>query len=131
MEQKIEDLVMNSNNGIPRTTSTADQFVDEPVATEKRINLILKEMEQGFCVDTRTLIDLKGTYESALYGLQKEIQRKLGGTLRVNSSRELANLLFHDFCLPPLRGTPNGSSSVSIDVLERLCDSNSDVYQAR
>lgn len=63
-----------------------------------------------------------------LSGLKKEIQEKLGRTIRLDSNMELGTLLFNDFGLPSLRLTPSGSSSVSIDVLERLFDSYPSAY---
>jgi DNA polymerase-1 len=98
------------------------------VDTEKRVTCILKEMEEGFRVDVHTLMNLKRSYESTLFSLKKEMQDELGKAVTVNSNRELGDLLFHNFGLPPLRRTPTGNPSVSIDVLERLCDSYSNVY---
>jgi DNA polymerase-1 len=85
-------------------------------------------MEEGFRVDVHTLMSLKRSYESILSNLKKEIQHKLGNAVRPNSNRELGDLLFNNFALPPLRTTPTGNPSVSIHVLERLCDSYSNVY---
>jgi DNA polymerase-1 len=95
---------------------------------EKRVSLILKEMEEGFRVDAHTLMNLERTYESTLLRLNKEMQEELGKVLRVNSNRELGNLLFNNLGLLPLRRTPTGNPSVSIDVLERLGDSRSNSY---
>jgi DNA polymerase-1 len=95
---------------------------------EKRVSLILKEMEEGFQVDVHTLKSLKRSYESIFSNLNEEMQGKLGKALRVNSNRDLGNLLFKNLSLPPLRSTPTGSPSVSIDVLKRLCDSYPNVY---
>jgi DNA polymerase-1 len=105
-----------------------DQFIDESADTEKRGSRILKEMEQGFRVDAHTLVDLKRSYESILFSLKKELQVELGRTIRVNSNRDLGNLLFHDLGLPSLKRTPTGTPSVAIDVLERLCASYSNVH---
>jgi DNA polymerase-1 len=95
---------------------------------EKRVTLILKEMEDGFRVDVHTLMNLNRTYESILLSLRKEMEEELGKTVRVNSNRELGDLLFHEFNLPSLRRTPTGNPSVAINILERLCDSYSNVY---
>ena len=101
---------------------------DELIDTEQRVALILREMEQGFRVDVRTLMNLKRAYELALSGVKKKIQTQSGKNVKVNSNEQLGDLLFINLGLPPLRRTPNGRSSVSIDVLERLCDSYLDVY---
>jgi len=101
-----------------------DQLIDG----EQRVASILKKMEQGFQVDVHTLMNLEKTYESMLLRLNKEMQGELGKAIRVNSNRELANLLFNNLGLLPLRWTPTGNPSVSIDVLERLLDSYHNVY---
>ncbi len=98
------------------------------IGIEQKITPIFTEMEKGFRVDVYTLMDLKSSYEMTLSGLKKEIQEKLGRTIRLDSNMELGNLLFNDFGLPSLRLTPSGSSSVSIDVLERLFDSYPNTY---
>jgi len=91
------------------------------------VNLVLNKMEEGFRVDVHTLMNLKESCESTLSSLNKELQDTLGKTLKVDSSRDLGRLLFHDLSLPSLRSTPTGQPSVSIDVLERLLDSYSDI----
>ena len=91
---KIEDLTKNTNNQIPPETFVADQFTDELVDIDKIVNLILKEMEQGFRVDVHTLMNLKRSYESTLLSLKEEMQGKLGRAIRVNSNRDLGDLLF-------------------------------------
>jgi len=85
-------------------------------------------MEEGFRVDVHTLMNLKRSYELLYFNLKKEMQEKLGKPFRVDSNRELGNLLFNNLCLPSLRRTPTGNPSVSIDVLERLRDSYSNFY---
>jgi DNA polymerase I-like protein with 3'-5' exonuclease and polymerase domains len=128
---ELSDLMMNANNRISQQTFATVQFIDELVATGKRVNLILKDMEEGFQVDVRTLTDLKRSYESVLFSLQKEIRHKLGRSVRVNSNRELGDLFFDTLRLPSPKRTPTGNPSVSIDVLERLGDSHSSVYPIR
>jgi len=125
---KIEDLMTNANSRILQRTFAVGQFSDGPTATAKNVNLILIKMEDGFRVDVHTLMNLKRSYESTLFSLKEEMQDKLGRAVRVNSNRDLGDLLFHNLCLPSLRRTPTGKPSVAIDVLERLCDSYSDVY---
>jgi DNA polymerase I len=119
---------MNAINQIPRTVFAVDQFSYGLMDVEKRVTLILKEMEDGFRVDVHTLMNLNRTYESILLSLRKEMEEELGKTVRVNSNRELGDLLFHEFNLPSLRRTPTGNPSVAINILERLCDSYSNVY---
>jgi DNA polymerase-1 len=119
---------MNAINQISRIVFAVDQFSGGLMDAEKRVSLILTEMEQGFQVDVHTLMNLKGSYESTFSSLKKEIEGKLGKAVRVNSNRDLGGLLFEYFGLPLLRRTPTGNPSVSIDVLERLSDSYSNVH---
>jgi len=125
---KIEDLVMDINNRIPRLTSAFDQLSNGLTDIEKRIIPILKKMEEGFRVDLHILMNLRRDYESALSRFKKEIQTKLGKAIRIDSTRELGDLLFRELCLPSLRNTPTGKPCVSVDVLEKLCDLYSGPY---
>jgi DNA polymerase-1 len=118
----MEVLPGHGNDPMLPRNFTVDHSIDE------RPKLILKEMEGGFRVDVHTLMNLKKGFESTLSSLKKEIQTKSGRAVRINSNRELGDLLFRDFRLPSLRSTPSGKHSVSIDVLERLCDSHSDIF---
>lgn len=119
---------MNAISRISRIVFAVDQFSDGLMDVEKRLSHILKAMEEGFRVDVHTLTTLKGDYEKVLSSLKKEIQTKLGKTVRIDSNRELGDLLFRGICLPSLKSTPTGKPSVSTDVLERLRDSYSDVH---
>ena len=87
---------------------------------EEKIVLILGEMEEGFRVDPTRLKELRSLYAEKLLNLQKEIEKSLGKRLRLNSNKELGELLFGQLNLPPLRKTQKYSDSVSISVLERL-----------
>jgi DNA polymerase I-like protein with 3'-5' exonuclease and polymerase domains len=95
---------------------------------EERVKLILNETEEGFRVDVHILRNLKRNYEKALFSLQNQTHTKSGRVVNIDSTRELRDLLFRDFCLPPLRSTGSGKPSVAIGVLERLYDSGYDVY---
>ena len=53
-------------------------------------------------------MNLKRSYESTLFSLKKEMQDKLGKAIRVNSNRELGDLLFNNLGLPSLRRTQPG-----------------------
>jgi DNA polymerase-1 len=127
LPDKIKYLAISETIRKPKRISAVDLLTDDLADTEKRINLILKEMEEGFRVDAHTLMDLRRSYESTLFSLKEEMQDKLGRAVRVNSNRDLGDLLFHNLCLPSLRRTPTGKPSVAIDVLERLCDHYSNV----
>jgi DNA polymerase-1 len=89
---------------------------------EEKIGSILNQMEKGFRVDSPRLKDLKNLYDERLLDLQKEIEKNLGRRLRLNSNKELGELLFDELNLPALRKTQKYSDSVSISVLERLLE---------
>ena len=95
----------------------------EESSIHEEIVLILREMEKGFRVDTPKLKDLKNLYDEKLLDLQKEIEKNLGKRLRLNSNKELGELLFGHLNLPPLKKTQKYSDSVSISVLEKLLES--------
>jgi DNA polymerase-1 len=117
---------MNAISSTPQCTLASNFVEGKLVDREGRLDFILKEMEEGFRVDARTLTNLKMDHESALSRLKKDTLAKSGKTFRLNSNRELGELLFRDFCLPSLRSTPSGKPSVASDVLERLCHLHSD-----
>jgi len=95
---------------------------------EEKIVSILNHMERGFRVDGARLKDLKNLYDERLLDLQKETEKNLGERLRLNSNKELGELLFDQFNLPRLRKTQKYSNSVSISVLERLLESYGTSY---
>ncbi|NWG03574.1 MAG: hypothetical protein HXY44_12035 [Syntrophaceae bacterium] len=103
-------------------------YTEQPLSISDGISFILKEMEEGFRVDVNTLMNIKRSYESTLFSLEKEIQAKSGKAVRIDSNRELGDTLFREFSLPSLRNTPTGKPSVAIDILEKLCDSHSDTH---
>jgi DNA polymerase I-like protein with 3'-5' exonuclease and polymerase domains len=84
---------------------------------------IPEEMEKGFKVDIHTLIYLGDIFGKIISNLYKEIEGKLGRTVRLNSNRELGDLLFHSLGLPSSIKTPKGEISASLPVLERFRDS--------
>ena len=106
----------------PRRNLAAVHFVDE------RINPILKKMEEGFQVDAHALMNLKRSHELILIDLNADIQGRLVTSLSINSNGDLGNLLFNNLNLPSLRSTPTGKPCVSVDVLERLCNSYPDAH---
>ncbi len=108
--------------------SKSDLFTDTLINTEKKISIILDQMEEGFKVDVQTVICLDKTYGKAIFILHKETEEKLGWKIRPNSNRELGDLLFCKLDLPSSGKTAKGSASVSLPVLERLGDSHSDTH---
>ena len=102
--------------------------MEELSNAERSINFILKDIKNGFRVDAHTLADLKKSYESDLLNLKKELRSKLGKAVRIDSNRELSDMLFRDLSLTSLRNTPTGKPCVSVEVLERLCDLYADTH---
>ncbi len=125
---RIQGLTTDLSSQLWERTFAASQPIKGQADIEERLITILKEMEEGFRVHGPTLLNLKQSYESTLFSLKEETQEKLGRVIRVSSNRDLGNLLFQNLCLPSLRRTPTGNPSVSIDVLERLYDSYSNVH---
>lgn len=111
-----------------RTLQASTRLTHGLTAFTQEVGSLLEQLEGGFRIDVHTLMDLKITYELTLFSLKKKMQTKLGKALRVNSNRELGDLLFNHLGLPSLRRTPTGNPAVSIDVLERLLDPYSNVY---
>jgi DNA polymerase I len=127
-QTKMEHPLIITNNGAPQGTFLTCPLIYGLVEVDKRVNHILKEMEDGFRVDVHTLMYLKRSYESTLSSLKNKIQGELQNAVRVDSNRELGDLLFRKLRLPSLKRTPTGNPSVSIDVLERVRDSYSNLY---
>jgi DNA polymerase I-like protein with 3'-5' exonuclease and polymerase domains len=119
---------LNLDTRTPQEPIVAGHSIDEPLAADKGVCFILREMEKGFRVDVHTLRNIKRSYESTLFNLEKEIQTKSGKTVRIDSNRELGDTLFREFSLPSLRDTLTGKPCVSVDVLERLCDFYADTH---
>jgi len=105
-----------------------DLSSEKPSIHDEKIIPILNQMEKGFKAEIPRLRDLKNLYDDKLLDLQKEIEKNLGQRLRLNSSKELRELLFGQLNLPPLRKTQKYSDSVSISVLERLLESYGTSY---
>ena len=98
------------------------------LGVDEKIIPILIEMEWGFRVDYSGLRNLESFYYGRLLNLQKEAEGRLGRIIRVNSNRDLGDLLFDQLALPSLRKTQTQSNSVSITVLERLEESHGHSY---
>jgi len=113
MMNRMKNRGSISNPGISRETLSIH---------EEEIVLILDEMEKGFRVDASNLKDQKNLYDEKLLDLQKATEKNLGKRLRLNSSKELGELLFDQLNLPALRKTQKYCDSVSISVLERLLE---------
>jgi len=98
------------------------------IEVEKHITPILLGMERGFKVDLPYLTNLKKSYDERLSSLEAQIEKETGSSLRINSNRDVGNLLFYECNLPTLRKTPGGLHSVARPVLEKLRDSHADSF---
>lgn len=83
---------------------------------------VLFDMEQqGFRVDIPLLEELEKEYQIRLENLSAEIYQYAGKTFNINSTKQLAEVLFEDLKLPPVKKTKTGYST-SVEVLEQLHD---------
>ncbi len=81
---------------------------------------VLADMEMaGVCLDKDLLDDLSGILRSQLSDLEVKIHREAGRSFNINSPRQLAEVLFGDLGLPPVKKTKTGYST-SGDVLLEL-----------
>lgn len=81
---------------------------------------VLMDMEMtGIRLDRGLLEDLSTTLRDQLAELEARIQREAGRSFNVNSPRQLAQVLFEELKLPPVRKTKTGFSTDG-DVLQEL-----------
>ena len=81
---------------------------------------VLAEMERrGVCVDSNLLGTLSEEFGQKIGELKKEIYKLAGREFNLNSSQQLAELLFDELKLPKGRKTKTGYST-DVKVLERL-----------
>jgi DNA polymerase-1 len=83
---------------------------------------ILEDMERrGIRLDSRVLADLSGRLEISLAELEREIHSDAGGAFNINSSQQLAEILFKRKGLPVLRRTAKTkAASTDAEVLAEL-----------
>ena len=87
---------------------------------EMPLMLVLKEMEEtGVSLDTELLKGLSGEAADALAMLEREIFELAGHVFNVGSTRQLAEVLFGELGLTPVKKTKTGFSTDS-SVLESL-----------
>lgn len=81
---------------------------------------VLLEMEKtGVALDTRLLMELSGEFATELERLVDDVHTLSGGPFNLNSTQQLADVLFNRLGLPPGRKTKLGYST-DTDELERL-----------
>jgi DNA polymerase-1 len=81
---------------------------------------VLAEMElTGIAVDTHLIKNLSGEFGEKLTLLEQDIYRSAGREFNINSSQQLAAILFEELHLPAGRKTKTGYST-DVKVLERL-----------
>jgi DNA polymerase-1 len=90
------------------------QEVEMPIVT------ILAEMEvTGICIDPAVLADLSIEFGGKLKALEEQIYALAGHAFNINSSQQLAQILFEEQGLPHGRKTKTGYST-DVKVLEKL-----------
>ncbi len=97
------------------------------------LSKVLAKVEQtGVYVDKTYLNNLKKEYESKVFEVQEELNNKTN--ININSSKQLATLLFDEWELPK-KGLKKTTTSISTDItnlenlLQTLKDSNEDYTQ--
>ncbi len=96
----------------------AKNLLDLYLTLEKPLVKVLFKMEkEGFLVDQKILNELGEDYKATLELLSEKIFKIAGYTFNINSSQQIAKLLFDDLGLPA-----NKKRSTAIDVLTYLND---------
>lgn len=89
-------------------------------ATELPLTRVLAEMEEiGFRVDKQALTAYGCQLDETLQILTAEIYRLAGEEFNINSTKQLAHILFEKLGLPPVKKTKTGYST-NVEVLEKL-----------
>jgi DNA polymerase I len=83
---------------------------------------VLEAMERtGIRLEPAVLADLSGRLETSLAGLERDIHAEAGGPFNINSSQQLAEVLFARRGLPVVRRTAKTKApSTDADVLQEL-----------
>jgi len=82
--------------------------------------LVLAQMEQnGVAIDLKLLKKLSEKAEVELAGLTKKIHKEAGEEFNINSTKQLADILFVKLKLPVIKRTKTGYST-DVGVLEKL-----------
>jgi DNA polymerase I len=81
--------------------------------------VLVKMEEAGVSIDRGYLSEMSVVLERQLGGLVGEIHEEAGRSFNINSTQQLADVLFRDLGLPPVRKTKTGYST-DVNVLETL-----------
>ena len=82
---------------------------------------VLCDMEfAGVSVDTEILNEMSEEFERDLVSIKSEIYEKTGRTFNINSTKQLAEVLFEELKLPVRKRTAKGSFSTDSEVLMDL-----------
>ncbi len=131
---KSEQELFNAYN-LPEGEEAAliyyiDNIIDKELEEKNLVKLyqdvelplvgVLFDMEkQGFSVDVDVLNDLNKKFSAELDGLLSEIMELAGKTFNVNSTQQLASVLFEDLGLKTGKKTKRGYST-NVDVLNSI-----------
>jgi DNA polymerase-1 len=83
------------------------------------ISVLTRMEKHGVCIDVRYLNDMAKELERQLENLTFSIHATAGGAFNINSTQQLADLLFNKLMLQPVRKTKTGFST-DVAVLESL-----------
>ena len=88
---------------------------------EMPLSLVLADMElAGVGVDRAGLDAMAKELGDRIDETLRDIHRLAGRTFNPNSPRQLAQVLFEEMKLPPMKKTPGGAPSTDVEVLEEL-----------
>ncbi|MDD3818313.1 MAG: DNA polymerase I [Actinomycetota bacterium] len=91
---------------------------------EEPLIRIIAEMEYtGVCIDREYLNDLIKEYDREIKNLEKEIYKLCGEEFNINSSRQLAEVLYNKLGLPAVKRTKTGLST-DAESLRAIYDSS-------
>lgn len=87
------------------------------------VRVLARMEEEGVKVDAEVLAALRGRCQRELERLARRIYREAGGEFNINSTKQLADILFNKLRLPVVKRTKTGYST-DVAVLEKLAESH-------
>ena len=81
---------------------------------------VLCDMEfTGVCVEKETLVEMGELFEDEIKSIEEKVEELIGKKININSSKQLAEVLFEDLELPVIKKNKTGPSTDQ-EVLEAL-----------
>jgi DNA polymerase-1 len=128
--EKIRDYACEDADCVFRLWPILSEKLKETESTalfeevEMPLSLVLGRMEMnGVNLDTPFLKNMSGEAEKELGALTREIYAMAGREFNINSTKQLAEILFTDLKLAPVKRTKTGVST-DVSVLEKLAETH-------